>query len=66
MEPPQRGRGTSLLTRREQDILSLLVSGVDLQSAALRLGITVNTARGFFLIGFAVLILVRGLMVIPR
>jgi len=46
-EPPQRNRGTSLLTRREQDILSLLVSGVDLQSAALRLGITVNTARGY-------------------
>ncbi len=46
-EPPRRGRGTSLLTRREQDILSLLVSGVDLQSAALRLGITVNTARGY-------------------
>jgi len=46
-EPPQRNRGASLLTRREQDILSLLVSGVDLQSAALRLGITVNTARGY-------------------
>ena len=46
-ELPRRSRGTSLLTRREQDILSLLVSGVDLQSAALRLGITVNTARGY-------------------
>lgn len=46
-EPPTRSRGTSLLTKREQDILSLLVSGVDLQSAAVRLGITVNTARGY-------------------
>ena len=46
-ELPRRGRGTSLLTRREQDILALLVSGVDLQSAAVRLGITVNTARGY-------------------
>jgi SARP family transcriptional regulator, regulator of embCAB operon len=46
-EPAQGSRGTSLLTKREQDILSLLVSGVDLQSAALRLGITVNTARGY-------------------
>ena len=46
-ELPRRSRGTSLLTRREQDILSLLVSGVDLQSAAVRLGITVNTARGY-------------------
>jgi len=27
--------------------LSLLVSGVDLRSAAARLGITVNTARGY-------------------
>lgn len=36
-----------LLTRREQDILDLLVSGVDLQSASVRLGITVNTARGY-------------------
>jgi SARP family transcriptional regulator, regulator of embCAB operon len=39
--------GTTLLTNREQDILSLLVSGVDLQSASARLGITVNTARGY-------------------
>jgi len=46
-ELPRRSRGTSILTKREQDILSLLVSGVDLQSAALRLGITVNTARGY-------------------
>ncbi len=43
---PPRGRGL-FLTRREQDILSLLASGVDLQSAAARLGITVNTARGY-------------------
>ena len=41
-----RGRGSSLLTGRERDILALLVSGVDLQTAAVRLGITVNTARG--------------------
>ena len=44
---PRRSRGSALLTKREQDILSLLVSGVDLQSAAARLGITVNTARGY-------------------
>jgi DNA-binding NarL/FixJ family response regulator len=43
----RRNRGASLLTGREQDILTLLVSGVDLQAAALRLGITVNTARGY-------------------
>ncbi len=43
----RRNRGSSLLTGREQDILSLLVSGVDLQAAAMRLGITVNTARGY-------------------
>ncbi len=35
------------LTGREQDILGLLVSGVDLQRASARLGITVNTARGY-------------------
>ncbi|HWF15682.1 MAG TPA: response regulator transcription factor [Acidimicrobiales bacterium] len=35
------------LTRREYDILGLLARGVDLQSAAHRLGITVNTARGY-------------------
>jgi DNA-binding NarL/FixJ family response regulator len=44
---PRRTRGSALLTRREQDILSLLVSGVDLQTAASRLEITVNTARGY-------------------
>ncbi len=38
---------SALLTRREQDILGLLVSGVDLQTASVRLGITVNTARGY-------------------
>ncbi len=37
----------ALLTRREQDILGLLVRGVDLQAASVRLGITVNTARGY-------------------
>lgn len=41
------GRPTGPLTRRERDILVLLVRGVDLQSAAARLGITVNTARGY-------------------
>jgi DNA-binding NarL/FixJ family response regulator len=35
------------LTRRERDILELLVAGVDPQTAASRLGITVNTARGY-------------------
>jgi DNA-binding NarL/FixJ family response regulator len=35
------------LTHRERDILELLVDGVDVQAAALRLGITVNTARGY-------------------
>lgn len=42
-----RRNQSGLLTGREGDILSLLVSGVDLQSAAARLGITVNTARGY-------------------
>ncbi len=43
-----RNRSTSaFLTRREYDILGLLAQGVDLQSAAHRLGITVNTARGY-------------------
>ena len=42
-----RNRGSSLLTGRERDILALLVSGIDLQTAAVRLGITVNTARGY-------------------
>ena len=45
--PPRRGVGTCLLTNREQDILTLLVGGVDLQRASARLGITVNTARGY-------------------
>jgi DNA-binding NarL/FixJ family response regulator len=35
------------LTHRERDILDLLVEGVDVQAAAMRLGITVNTARGY-------------------
>ena len=47
MPPTRRGAGTSLLTNREQDILTLLVGGVDLQRASARLGITVNTARGY-------------------
>ena len=43
-----RSRSTAiLLTRREHDILELLAQGVDLQSAAHHLGITVNTARGY-------------------
>ena len=41
------GGGSSLLTRRERDVLVLLASGVDLQRAAARLEITVNTARGY-------------------
>ena len=43
----RHGSSSSPLTGRERDILSLLVSGVDLQAAAGRLGITVNTARGY-------------------
>lgn len=39
--------GTDTLTRRERDILGLLVSGVDVQTASLRLGISVNTTRGY-------------------
>jgi len=35
------------LTRRERDILTLLDSGVDLPSASDRLGISVNTTRGY-------------------
>jgi DNA-binding NarL/FixJ family response regulator len=35
------------LTNRERDILELLVDGVDVQAASLRLGISVNTARGY-------------------
>ena len=41
------GPSAALLTRREQDILGLLVSGVDLQTGSVRLGITLNTARGY-------------------
>ena len=41
------GPSAALLTRREQDILGLLVSGVDLQTGSIRLGITLNTARGY-------------------
>jgi DNA-binding NarL/FixJ family response regulator len=35
------------LTGRERDILDFLSEGVDLQAAATRLGISVNTARGY-------------------
>jgi DNA-binding NarL/FixJ family response regulator len=35
------------LTRRERDILWLLVNGIDLQTASVRLGISVNTSRGY-------------------
>jgi DNA-binding NarL/FixJ family response regulator len=44
---PRRIVDTPLLTRREQDILSLLTNGVDLQAASSRLGIKVNTTRGY-------------------
>ena len=43
----RRSSDSSPLTGRESDILSLLAVGVDLQGAAGRLGITVNTARGY-------------------
>jgi SARP family transcriptional regulator, regulator of embCAB operon len=42
-----RPGGSVSLTRRELDILGLLASGVDMQRAATRLGITINTARGY-------------------
>jgi two-component system nitrate/nitrite response regulator NarL len=45
--PRRAGPGGTTLTRRELDVLSLLASGVDLQRAAARLGITINTARGY-------------------
>ena len=38
---------SALLTSREQDILGLLARGVDLKTASRRLGITLNTARGY-------------------
>jgi DNA-binding NarL/FixJ family response regulator len=43
----RRSSDSSPLTGRERDILSLLAGGVELQTAAGRLGITVNTARGY-------------------
>jgi DNA-binding NarL/FixJ family response regulator len=47
-DPATSSRPTAgIVTRREQDILRLLMNGVDLQSASSRLGITVNTARGY-------------------
>jgi len=45
--PSRAGQSAALLTRREQDILDLLARGVDLQTGSVRLGITVNTARGY-------------------
>jgi DNA-binding NarL/FixJ family response regulator len=40
-------RTSNLLTRRERDILALLDRGIDLPSASERLGISVNTTRGY-------------------
>ena len=40
-------RSSNLLTRRESDILALLDRGVDLPTASDRLGISVNTTRGY-------------------
>jgi DNA-binding NarL/FixJ family response regulator len=40
-------RVPTALTQRERDMLELLTSGVDPQAASVRLGITVNTARGY-------------------
>jgi DNA-binding NarL/FixJ family response regulator len=40
-------RSSNLLTRRERDILALLDRGIDLPSASERLGISVNTTRGY-------------------
>jgi len=45
--PRPHGSGASALTRRELDVLGLLASGVDLQRTSARLGITINTARGY-------------------
>ncbi len=46
-EPESFDRTPTPLTQRERDMLELLVSGVDPQAASARLGITVNTARGY-------------------
>jgi DNA-binding NarL/FixJ family response regulator len=40
-------RPSNLLTRRERDILALLDHGIDLPTASDRLGISVNTTRGY-------------------
>ncbi len=40
-------RPSNLLTRRESDILALLDRGIDLPTASDRLGISVNTTRGY-------------------
>jgi DNA-binding NarL/FixJ family response regulator len=45
--PRHRDTVADGLTRRERDILGLLVSGVDLQTASARLGISINTSRGY-------------------
>lgn len=46
-QEPSRPRGSKLLTRREQQILELLASGIDAKTAAQRLGISPNTCRGY-------------------
>jgi DNA-binding NarL/FixJ family response regulator len=43
----RRQQEQGALTRRERDILWLLVNGIDLQTASVRLGISVNTSRGY-------------------
>jgi DNA-binding NarL/FixJ family response regulator len=45
--PGGRHSEPGALTRRERDILWLLVNGIDLQTASVRLGISVNTSRGY-------------------
>jgi DNA-binding NarL/FixJ family response regulator len=45
--PGRRQHEPGALTRRERDILWLLVNGIDLQTASVRLGISVNTSRGY-------------------
>ena len=45
--PSDNHRPSNPLTRRERDILALLDRGIDLPSASDRLGISVNTTRGY-------------------
>jgi DNA-binding NarL/FixJ family response regulator len=45
--PSDNHRPSNLLTRRERDILALLDRGIDLPTASDRLGISVNTTRGY-------------------